>query len=97
MEAQLIAAIGVLWSVITAFVGGAVRYLLSELTRQSAACDKRLAEERDACSKQVARLESKLDEATDLVARQNESMQKQIDAQQQMIAVLQSQSLGPSS
>lgn len=103
--ATLIAAIGALWTALLAqtmplptegqsawqwiavvavtalwlFTVGAMRYLVADGAAKQKRCDER-----------IAKLETKLDDSSDLIRRQAESMQKQIEAQGQLIAGLQS-------
>lgn len=85
LEVQLIAAVGFLFTVLSGFVGRSFVFLLEERKTERA---ERAAEK--------ATYEAKLDVSATVIVRQNESMQKQIDAQtllvgqqQQMIAALQ--------
>lgn len=77
-KAQLIAAIGALWLALQALAAGVVKYLVDQRGKDQAKCEAR-----------IAGLEAKLDESSDLIKRQAEGMQKQIEAQQQLIAGLQ--------
>jgi hypothetical protein len=83
--AQLVAGIVALWAVLSTFVGSGFKFLLDER--------KEMKLERAA---EKAAYELKLEAASQLIIRQNDSMQKQIDAQtllvghqQQMIEALQ--------
>jgi len=76
--AQLIAAVGALWAALQLLGGGVVRYLVVQRAADQKKCDER-----------IAALETKLDESSDLIRRQAEGMQKQIEAQQQLITGLQ--------
>ncbi len=90
METQLIAAIGALWLVLTTVVSGALKWLVDDRKVLVADWSRRLETERTECRQEITRRDAKLDGATDLLTRQNAAMQKQIDAQSQMIAALQS-------
>lgn len=90
LQAQLIAAIGALWLVLTGVVSKALLWLLEDRKSLAADWSKRLETERTECRQEISRRDAKLDGATDLLTRQNDAMQKQIDAQSQMIAALQS-------
>jgi protein-disulfide isomerase-like protein with CxxC motif len=87
----LIAGIGFLFTTLSGLAAAAFRFLLDESKAERA---ERVAEK--------AAYEAKLDVSATVIVRQNESMQKQIDAQtllvgqqQQMIAALQSLAKGP--
>jgi len=88
-QAQLVAAIGTLWAVLTTVVSGALKWLLDDRRYLVAEWKARLETERTECRQEITRRDTKLDTAADLLGRQNDAMQKQIDAQSQMIAVLQ--------
>jgi hypothetical protein len=75
---QLVVGIGALWTVLSTFVGGSLKWLLD---------DRKVMKEEFAREK--AAYEAKLEAASLVIIRQNDSMQKQIDAQQQMISALQ--------
>jgi hypothetical protein len=75
-------AIGALWVFIQAGILGAFKWLTNER-----------AQDRVACNERIAKLEGKLDESADLIRRQNDSMQKQLDAQATLLAQ-QSQMIG---
>jgi hypothetical protein len=68
-------AIGALWVFIQAGILGAFKWLTNER-----------AQDRVACNERIAKLEGKLDESADLIRRQNDSMQKQLDAQATLLA-----------
>jgi hypothetical protein len=53
-------------------------------------CERRIGVERDEWRQETGRLNAKLDGASDLVVRQNESMQKQIDSLHLLVSALQS-------
>lgn len=76
---MLVAAASALWVALQAVVGGALRYVIAQRAADAEKCEKR-----------IAGLEAKLDESSDLIRRQAEGMQKQIEAQQALIAGLQS-------
>lgn len=76
--AQLLTAVGALWLALQGLGGGVIRYLVVQRAADQKKCDDR-----------IAALEKKLDESSDLIRRQAEGMQKQIEAQQQLIAGLQ--------
>ena len=75
VTAQLIVAIGALWAVLSAVVGSAFKFLLDER--------KTLREE---WKKERDSYEVKLDVASQVIIRQNDSMQKQIDSQYELVA-----------
>ena len=89
LQMQLIAAIAGLWAVLTAVVSGALKWLLEDRKTLAADWSKRLETERAECRYEISRRDAKLDGATDLLARQNDAMQKQIDSLNQMVTVLQ--------
>lgn len=98
LQTALIGAIGGLWAVLTALTSGALKWLLDDRKTLAADWSARLEAERTECRAEIARRDTKLDGAADLLARQNDSMQKQIDAQSQMIVALQAAlSKGPPS
>lgn len=78
---MLVAAIGGLWAVLTAVVSGALKWLLEDRKTIAADWAKRLAE----CQTESTRKDAKLDEAADLLRRQNASMQGQIEALQALV------------
>jgi hypothetical protein len=94
-EAQLIAAIAAIWGVLVTVCTAGFRWLLSEMKRRDVAWEQRLTAEEKQCSQRVTRLEAKLDEATDIIHRQADSQQQQIEAQAQMIGTLQELARGP--
>jgi hypothetical protein len=55
----------------------------------AASYEKRLGEERVECKSEITRLNGKLDSAGDLMIRQAESQQKQIESLQLLVAALQ--------
>lgn len=89
IQMQLVAALIGLWTVLTAVVSGALKWLLEDRKTLAADWSQRLETERTECRQEITRRDAKLDSAADLLARQNDSMQKQIDAQAQMIVALQ--------
>lgn len=80
-QQQLLAAIGALWAVLTAVVSGALKWLLEDRKTITAEWTVRLTE----CQAESARKDAKLDEATDLLRRQNASLLGEIEALQAMI------------
>jgi hypothetical protein len=91
LEAQLIAGIIALFTALSTFAGGVINYLRNERKELKA----EWAAEKE-------KYEAKLDVSANVILRQNEAMQKQIDAQsllvaqqQKMIGVLQSIPKGP--
>lgn len=90
METQLLAGLVGLWGVLTAVVSGALRWLLEDRKTLVAEWSARLETERVECRQEISRRDAKLDSAADLMSRQAESQQKQIDSLNQMVAVLQS-------
>jgi len=88
-ETQFVAAIGTLWAVLTAVVSGALKWLLEDRKTLVAEWSHRLETERLECRQEISRRDAKLDSAADLMSRQAESQQKQIDSLNQMVAVLQ--------
>ncbi len=78
---MLVAAIGGLWAVLTAVVSGALKWLLEDRKTIAADWAKRLAD----CQAENDRKDVKLDEAADLLRRQNISMQGQIEALQTLV------------
>lgn len=78
IQTQLLAAIIGLWGVLTAVVSGALKWLLEDRKTIAADWAKRLAE----CQAENLRKDTKLDEAADLLRRQNISMQAQIETLQ---------------
>ncbi len=81
MEQQLIAGIGALWLVLTTVVTGGFVFLkdLYKTERQERLdADVKHAEE-------VARYEARLTSSADVILRQNESMQRQLESQAQLI------------
>lgn len=85
----LMAGIGALWAALTAVVGGTVKWLLDDRKVLTAEWNHRIETERTECRSEIARRDVKLEGAADLLTRQNDSMQKQIDAQTHMISALQ--------
>jgi hypothetical protein len=84
--------VAALWLVVTGGGAAVFRFLLEDRKTEKAECETR-----------ILRLESKLDESADLLRRQAESQQKQIDSQtallthqSQMIVALQELSKGRS-
>lgn len=88
-ETQLVAALAGLWGVLTAVVSGALKWLLEDRKTLVAEWSARLETERVECRQEISRRDAKLDSAADLMSRQAESQQKQIDSLNQMVAVLQ--------
>lgn len=89
--AQLVAAIIALWGVLTTVAATFFKFLMDDRKARDAEWRER-----------VAKLEIKLDQSAEVILRQNESMQKQIDAQaglvaqqQQMITAMQSLTKAP--
>jgi len=80
-QTTLLAAIGALWTVLTAVVSASLKWLLEDRKTIAADWGKRLAE----CQAESTRKDEKLDEAADLLRRQNASLQAQIEALQAMI------------
>jgi hypothetical protein len=72
---QLIAGIIALWGVLSAFVAAGFRFLLDDR--------KSLKEE---LAKERADADAKLDGAGQVILRQNDSMQKQLDSQAVLLA-----------
>lgn len=89
LQSQLLAGIIGLWGVLTAVVSGALKWLLEERKTLVAEWSARLETERVECRQEISRRDAKLDAASDLMSRQAESQQKQIDSLNQMVAVLQ--------
>lgn len=89
LQAQLVAAMLGLWGVLTAVVSGALKWLLEDRKALVAEWSARLETERVECRQEISRRDAKLDAASDLMSRQSESQQKQIDSLNQMVAVLQ--------
>ncbi len=90
METQLIAAVAALWVVLTTVVSGALKWLLDDRKMLISEWRTRLETERAECRQEISRKDAKLDGAAELMSRQAESQQKQIDSLNQMVAVLQS-------
>lgn len=80
-QQQLLAAVASLWAVLTAVVSGALKWLLEDRKAITAEWTVRLTE----CQTESARKDAKLDEAADLLRRQNASLQGQIEALQALI------------
>ena len=83
---QLIAAIGVLWSVLTGLGAGVIRWLVQDRKECDESWERRLSKVETDWATRVGELESKLQEASDVVRRQSESLQKQVDAQRELVA-----------
>ncbi len=84
----LIAAVAALWAVLTAVVSGSLKWLLDDRKTLVAEWGVRMETERTECRQEISRRDVKLDGAADLMSRQAESQQKQIDSLNQMVAVL---------
>lgn len=87
---MLVSAVAGLWSVLTAVVSGALRWLLMERARLIEMYEKQIATLKAEYAAELARKEAKLEEAADLAQRQAASQQNQIELQQRMIETLQS-------
>jgi hypothetical protein len=72
---QLIAAVAALWGVLTAVVTAAFRFLLDERKTM-----------REDWRKEREGYDLKLDVAGQVIVRQNDSMQKQLDAQSALVS-----------
>lgn len=85
---MLVAAIGGLWTVLTAGVTGALKWLLEDRKQLQATCAKQLTDLETKYTTELARKDAKLDEAADLAVRQAASQQNQIELQQRTIEAL---------
>ena len=88
METQLLAGLIGLWGVLSAVVSGALKWLLDDRKTLVAEWSRRLEMEQTECRQEISRRDAKLDAAADLMSRQAESQQRQIDSLNQMVAVL---------
>ncbi len=83
MEPQLIGAIAALWAALSAVVGGALRWLLTDRQRIIDSYEARIKE-----------LDAKLAGAGSLMQKQNDALILQNQQQQQLISLLQQQQPG---